>query len=179
MAMSLFEAQGYDDTSTDDIAAQANVSRRSLFRYFPSKANLVWHGFDPYLARLGELIDEAGDDADPFAVLRDALVAALPTSPPDIAAMRVQLSIIDRHPELWSIGSPGLLAARDLLRGFLARRTELGALEVLILAEATITTTFTALRFWATTDEVTLEGVVLSSFGALARWGARPEGAAD
>jgi AcrR family transcriptional regulator len=177
MAMSLFEARGYDDTSTDDVAAHANVSRRSLFRYFPSKANLVWHGFEPYLTRLSVLIDEGGHDGDPFDAVQEALVAALPTSAPDIAAMRVQLSIIDRHPELWSVGSPSLLAARDLLRGFLTRRTEFDELEVLILAEATITATFTALRFWATADEGLLEQVLRSAFGALAGWGAGPGGA--
>ncbi len=37
----LFAAQGYSRTSIDEIAAAADVSRRTFFAYFPSKADLL------------------------------------------------------------------------------------------------------------------------------------------
>ena len=37
----LFAAQGYAGTSIDDIASAADVSRRTFFAYFPSKADLL------------------------------------------------------------------------------------------------------------------------------------------
>ena len=37
----LFATQGYSRTSIDEIAAAADVSRRSFFAYFPSKADLL------------------------------------------------------------------------------------------------------------------------------------------
>jgi AcrR family transcriptional regulator len=171
VAVTLFEAQGYDDTSMDEIAAVAHVSRRSLFRYFPTKATLVWHGFGPYLVTLTDLIEGVPEDAEPFGAVRDALLAALPESPADIASMRVQLGIIDSHPDLWSIGSQSLVVARDIIHRFLARRTELEPLHLVVLAETIITTTFTALRFWATTDNSSAESVVRSAFLALSGWG--------
>jgi AcrR family transcriptional regulator len=41
LAQDLFVAQGYDETTIDDIAAAAGLSRRTLFRYFASKEDLV------------------------------------------------------------------------------------------------------------------------------------------
>lgn len=37
----LFQRQGFDETSVDQIAEQANVSRGTLFNYFPSKEALL------------------------------------------------------------------------------------------------------------------------------------------
>ncbi|MDT8871510.1 helix-turn-helix domain-containing protein [Komagataeibacter rhaeticus] len=40
-AMRLFSAQGYDQTTVDEIADAAEVSRRTLFRMFATKADIV------------------------------------------------------------------------------------------------------------------------------------------
>lgn len=40
-AVELFKAQGYAQTTIDDIAAEAEISRRTLFNYFPSKEALL------------------------------------------------------------------------------------------------------------------------------------------
>ncbi|MEE4660065.1 MAG: TetR/AcrR family transcriptional regulator, partial [Halieaceae bacterium] len=40
-ARDLFLADGYSDTTMDAIAAAADISRASLFNYFPSKADLL------------------------------------------------------------------------------------------------------------------------------------------
>lgn len=41
-AYRLFEARGYTHTTTADVAAEAGVSARTLFRYFPAKADLLF-----------------------------------------------------------------------------------------------------------------------------------------
>jgi AcrR family transcriptional regulator len=40
-AVELFKAQGYQHTTMDDIAAKAEISRATLFNYFPSKESLL------------------------------------------------------------------------------------------------------------------------------------------
>jgi transcriptional regulator GlxA family with amidase domain len=40
-ALELFERQGFDATSVDQIAERAEVSRTTFFRYFPTKADVV------------------------------------------------------------------------------------------------------------------------------------------
>lgn len=49
-ALRLFQAQGYDATTVEQIAEAAEVSESTLFRYFPTKEALVmWDAFDPLL----------------------------------------------------------------------------------------------------------------------------------
>lgn len=45
IALKLFIDRGYENTTVDDVAAAAGVSRRTLFRYFPSKSDLPWGDF--------------------------------------------------------------------------------------------------------------------------------------
>jgi len=49
-AMTLFEEQGYEATTVDAIAAAAEVSRRTFFRYFESKESIVFPRYADQIA---------------------------------------------------------------------------------------------------------------------------------
>ncbi len=51
-AMALFLEQGFDDTTVDEIATDANVSKRSFFDYFPTKEDVVFAWQDAFGDRL-------------------------------------------------------------------------------------------------------------------------------
>jgi AcrR family transcriptional regulator len=55
-AIDLFAQKGFNETTVDEIAAAAGVSRRSFFRYFASKDDLMSAGIATFGAALTEAI---------------------------------------------------------------------------------------------------------------------------
>jgi AcrR family transcriptional regulator len=46
IALGLFAEQGFDETTVDEIAQAAGLTKRSFFRYFPAKEDAVFGGID-------------------------------------------------------------------------------------------------------------------------------------
>ena len=69
-AIDLFTQDGFDDTTVDDIARAAGVSRRSFFRYFSSKSDLMAQGIVNYGTDLIDAIGACPPDYSPLDVFR-------------------------------------------------------------------------------------------------------------
>jgi AcrR family transcriptional regulator len=68
VAIDLFSANGYDETTVEDIARAAGISLRSFFRYFKSKGDLMAYALLLY----GNQLAAAIDDCPANASVRDA-----------------------------------------------------------------------------------------------------------
>ena len=94
-AIDFFEAKGFEATTVDEIAQRAGVSRRTFFRYFPTKEDVLFSGRAEQVSRLDRqldpnavspartaagalqvLVEEIADD--PSALRHGQLVAATP-----------------------------------------------------------------------------------------------------
>lgn len=51
-AISLFSKKGYKNTSMNEVAARSNLTKRTVYKYFPSKLNLLFSIFEYYLKEL-------------------------------------------------------------------------------------------------------------------------------
>src|SRR5436190_16994130 len=54
LAVDLFVEKGYDETTIDDLAAAAGMSKRTFFRYFASKEELVMGKYEVLGEQLAE-----------------------------------------------------------------------------------------------------------------------------
>lgn len=102
-AARLFAARGYDDTTVDDIAAAAGVSRRTLFRYFPTKESLAFPDTPTRLARFRGSLGPPLSGERPFGAVRRALLAMATEYMEDRDEIVARQRVIE--------GSPTLLAA--------------------------------------------------------------------
>jgi len=71
-ALSLFGRKGFEATTADEIALEAEVSRRTFFRYFPTKELVVFPHQAAYLHQFRSLLEEGTDTEPPFARVRRA-----------------------------------------------------------------------------------------------------------
>jgi AcrR family transcriptional regulator len=75
-ALELFASQGYDDTTTEEIAERAGVSARTFFRYFPTKETVLWAGQADWMRAFTEAFHEQPADRNAFEAMCAAFVVA-------------------------------------------------------------------------------------------------------
>jgi AcrR family transcriptional regulator len=98
-ALLLFDRQGYDATTVDQIADLAEVSQSTFFRYFPTKEDVVLHDrYDPLL--FADFVAQPAE-LNPIAALRRTLRSVFGTLPADeLARERQRAALIISVPEL-------------------------------------------------------------------------------
>ena len=73
-AYRLFREKGFDDTTVDQIAAEAGVSRTTFFRYYPTKEAVVFGRARDFGDALRKLIVERPRHENPLQAFEGALV---------------------------------------------------------------------------------------------------------
>jgi AcrR family transcriptional regulator len=76
-ALRLFTEQGYDETTIAQIAREAGVSQRTLFRYFGTKEDLLGGSQDRFVQVLTDTISELPADVGVWEALRAGVAAVL------------------------------------------------------------------------------------------------------
>ncbi|MEV6201956.1 TetR family transcriptional regulator [Streptomyces sp. NPDC051771] len=91
-AVSLFLERGFDRVSVNEIAAAAEVSKPTLFRYFPTKEDLVLHRFADHQGEAARVVRDRTPGTGPMTALHRHFRAGLDRFDP--------VTGLDDHPEV-------------------------------------------------------------------------------
>jgi AcrR family transcriptional regulator len=102
-AVQLYRDPGYDQVTVADIAARAGLTRRTFFRYFADKREVLFYGTEKIEALIAEGVRAAPEGTPALAVVAAALspIAHRSDDDPAIADLvRQRHVLIQTYPEL-------------------------------------------------------------------------------
>ena len=70
VAHKLFREKGFEQTTLEEICAEASISKRTFFRYFRDKESLIFPNRESRLEAFRMFLQAYGDAENPFEVLR-------------------------------------------------------------------------------------------------------------
>ena len=101
-AFKLFLRQGYKNTTMDDIAQELGMSKKTLYKYFPGKIELLAASFDILKSKLSLKVDTLLDNRYiPFTAKLKSMLTVIAT---DLAPISNQLleDMREHAPQIWS-----------------------------------------------------------------------------
>ncbi|MBB5895863.1 helix-turn-helix domain-containing protein [Kutzneria kofuensis] len=151
-AFELFARQGFEQTSVDDIAARAEVSRASFFRYFKAKEDVLNFDDEQRRAAFAEELRARGGEPV-LAALKAAVKAHVagmdePTRARTVEYARLMTGSRTLLGQAYEIRSEWLRLVETHLRTRLADREDAN-LTAPLLAELTVSVLETAVRLVA------------------------------
>jgi mycofactocin system transcriptional regulator len=100
IALRLFAERGFDNTTIEQIAAEAGVSERTFFRYFTTKASVLWTEFETEVETIRSSLAAVPDDMPLMDAVRGVVVAANHYHADDVPEMQMRMQLIATVPAL-------------------------------------------------------------------------------
>jgi mycofactocin system transcriptional regulator len=122
IALRLFGERGFENTTIEQIAAEAGVSERTFFRYFSTKASVLWTEFDTEVGAIRAALAAVPDDMPMMEAIRGAVVAANHYHAEDVPEMRQRMNLIATVPALSFSAAEHYEAWEQAIREFVGRR---------------------------------------------------------
>jgi AcrR family transcriptional regulator len=172
-AIDLFAQKGFDETTVDDIAEAAGVSRRSFFRYFSSKSDLMAQGMVSYGAALTDAIEACPRTYSLMEILREVVLQVAQHSAAQPRTRQI-MEIAARYPAARDAQITRVAEVQEQVAAAFARRGRTGSKNEMtahVLAGLTLSILSVTFRTWfdhrqpniaVTVDQVlaTLHGLV-------------------
>ena len=106
-AIGLFLRDGYEQVTVADVAAAVDVSKPTLFRYFPAKEDLVLHRLADHEGEVGRVVAGRPPGCSPLEALRRHFLDGLDRRDP-VTGLNDDAGVLAFHRLLY--GTPALVA---------------------------------------------------------------------
>ncbi|MET8978775.1 mycofactocin system transcriptional regulator [Streptomyces sp. NPDC004539] len=169
LGFELFARRGFERTTVDDIADAAGIGRRTFFRYFASKNDLVWGDFEEQLERLDALLATADPGTPMMDAVREAVVEFNRFDPAVVPWHRQRMTLILEVPTLKADSAVRYASWRALVTAFAARRLGLPAGELLprLIGSTVLAACVAAYEQWLADEDADLSDLLNASIGQL------------
>lgn len=169
-ALRLFSSRGFEQTTVEEIAAAVGVTRRTIFRYFRSKNDMVWGDFDQVIARLREAFAAEGPEVPLMEALRRAVLASNRYQPEQLPELRIRMRLITTVPALQAHSMLRYAAWRDAVAELAARRLRARPTDLApqTLGNAALGASMAAFGRWVESPEEDLEACLDRAYRLLA-----------
>lgn len=182
VGMELFQRLGYENVSVQQIAEAAGVSRRTFFRYIPTKSDLPWGDFGREVDRLRTALASVPDEVPLMDALRRAVVDfnRVPSAAVDQHRARLALILTESEPELIARSLLKFQLWREVIAEFAARRLGMPASAFLpeLIGEIALAAAVAAYREWIPDPTSDLPTLIDTAFAAILNLDALEAGAA-
>jgi TetR/AcrR family transcriptional regulator, regulator of mycofactocin system len=170
IALRMFTERGFDATTIEQIAAGAGVSERTFFRYFTTKASVLWSEFETEVQTIRAALAGVPDEVPMMDAIRRAVVAANHYRAEDVPEMRMRMNLIATVPALSASAAEHYAAWEEAISEFAARRLgrPAGSLYPLAIGRATLAACRAAYDRWAVRADTDLTVYLDLSLRALA-----------
>jgi TetR/AcrR family transcriptional regulator, regulator of mycofactocin system len=154
VAFELFERQGYEGTTVDDIASAAGIGRRTFFRYFASKNDVPWGNFAAELDRMRAWLAGCPADTPLMDAIRLAIVDFNTVPAEDLVWHRRRMRLILDVPVLMSHSMLRFAEWRQVIADYVAERTGVPSCALLpqTIAYASLGVAIAAYEQWLHAD---------------------------
>ena len=153
VALNLFDEHGFDAVTIERVAAAAEVSPSSVYRYFGTKEGLVL--FDPNEGVIGELHASSDDGLSLIEALRRTIAAFLADrGDGDDVVDRRRVRYLMEVPAVQAAVARRIFGDTPAIAAYVAERTgrDVGDFEVQVIWSAIYGGLLGALRHWHATD---------------------------
>ncbi len=151
-ALALFDEQGYDATTVAEIAERAGLSKRTFFRHFEDKREVLFGGSEELVRRWTEAVASAPAGAAPLSAVAAAFGSLAGMFEERHAFARVRARVVEANPEL----QERELIKLQTLAGAVAdalRARGVKANEAVLAAQAGVTVFHVAFARWVAQDD--------------------------
>lgn len=169
IGIELFAVRGFDATSVDDIAAAAGIGRRTFFRYFASKTDLVWGDFDAGCERMRSILERTPADVPVLDALRATVIDFNRVEPGQEEHHRLRMRLILDVPTLRARSTLRFEQWRRVVEEFAAARLGLDPGDLLprTVGHCALGCALAAYEEWLRSPGSSLPDLLEATFGSL------------